>query len=213
MQRIKKGSARTWLSLIALVAVCVLLNNLGSRLNGLAGLPLYIDNIGTILAALLGGYIPCITVGFFSNLLNAFSNPVSIYYCVISVFIATAAALFAEKLRRLRIPHILLAVFTFALIGGSVGGLLTWLINGLSFGEGAAVDMAAAIDRAVPVGYFPSNLISCFIVDIADKAIVTAIALIIYKLLPKKLVGHLREFEWYYINVVDTKERKLRKRA
>ena len=49
---------RTWLSLLVLVAACILLNNIGARLNELLGLPFYIDNIGTILAALLGGYIP-----------------------------------------------------------------------------------------------------------------------------------------------------------
>lgn len=213
MQRIKRSSAKTWLSLLALVVVCILLNNLGSRLNGLIGLPFYIDIIGTILAALLGGYIPCITVGFFSNILNAVSSPDSVYYCVISVFIATAASIFAEKLRRCRIPYVVLAITTFAFLGGVVGGMLTWLIYGMDFGEGVAVDIAAAIDRIVPVGYLTSNLLSCFIIDFADKAIVTVIALIIYKLLPVKLTDFLKTFEWYYIHVLDKKERKLRKRA
>ena len=116
---------RTWLSLLVLVAACILLNNIGARLNGLLGLPFYIDNIGTILAALLGGYIPCITVGFFSNIFNAIANPDSIYYCVISVFIASLAAMYAPKLRRVKIPYILLAVLTFAFLGGVVGGMLT----------------------------------------------------------------------------------------
>lgn len=154
-----------------LVAACILLNNIGARLNGLLGLPFYIDNIGTILAALLGGYIPCITVGFFSNIFNAITSPDSIYYCVISVFIASLAAMYASKLRQFKIPYILLSVLTFAFLGGVVGGMLTWLIYGLDFGEGVAVDMAAAIDRAVSVGYLPSNLISCFVIDLADKAI------------------------------------------
>lgn len=214
MQRIKRNSARTWLSLIILVAVCVLLNNLGARLNGLVGLPFFIDNIGTILAALLGGYIPCITVGFFSNILNAvIASPDSIYYCVISVFIAAAAAMFAHKIRHVRIPYVILAIITFAFIGGVVGGMLTWLIYGMDFGEGVAVNMAAAIDRVVPIGYLPSNLISCFIIDLADKAIVTVIALIIYKLLPIKLINYLKEYDWYYINIIDKKERNIRKRT
>ena len=204
---------RTWLSLLVLVAVCILLNNIGARLNGLLGLPFYIDNIGTILAALLGGYIPCITVGFFSNIFNAIANPDSIYYCVISVFIASLAAIYAPKLRRVKIPYILLAVLTFAFLGGVVGGMLTWLIYGMDFGEGVAVDMAAAIDRAVPVGYLPSNLISSFVIDFADKAIVTVIALIIYKLLPNKLIGFLKGQEWYGIKVFEANERDIRNRT
>ena len=203
---------RSWLSLLALVAVCVLLNYLGAMVNGLLGLPFFIDNIGTLLAALLGGYIPCITVGFLSNIFNAIASPDSIYYCVISVFIATAAALFAEKLRRVRIPYILLAAVTFAFLGGVVGGMLTWLIYGMSFGEGVAVDLAASIDSAVPLGYLPSNLISCFVIDLGDKLIVTVIALIIYKLLPKKLIGYTKTMEWYEIKVFGGSERKIRGR-
>ena len=213
MSDLKQNRKRTWLTLLALIGVCVLLNNLGARLNGLLGLPFYFDNIGTILAALLGGYIPCITVGFLSNLFNAIASPDSIYYCVISVFIAMAAALYAKKLRRFRVPYILFAILTFAFIGGVIGGFLTWLIYGLSFGEGVAVDIAAGVDRAVPIGYLPSNLLSCLVIDIADKAVVTVIALIIYKLLPVKLIDYLKAREWFKIDVFEINKRSAAKRA
>lgn len=212
MDKLKQNIKRTWLSLIALIVICVLLNNLGARLNGLLGLPFFIDNIGTILSALLGGYIPCITVGFLSNIVNAFVSPDSIYYSVISVFIATAAVLFADRLRRVRIPYVILAVLTFAFLGGIVGGLLTWLLYGFSFGEGVAVDMAASIDSAVPIGYLPSNLVSCFVIDVCDKAIVTVISIIIYKLIPVKLIDYLKGQDWYYVSIFGKSTRKIRKR-
>ena len=113
------------LSFFGLVIICILLNNLGTRLCGALGLPLYLDNVGTILSAILGGYLPCITVGFFSNLVAGISDPSSIYYCVISVFIAAIAVAFAESLRRVRIPRVMLATVIFALLGGGIGGMLT----------------------------------------------------------------------------------------
>ena len=83
-----KRLLKTWTSLFCVTAVCILLNLLGSKLNGALGLPLYLDNIGTILAALLGGYIPCVTVGFMSNLIGGLSDSVTMYYCIIiEVFI------------------------------------------------------------------------------------------------------------------------------
>ena len=212
MPCIKQSPKRTWLSLLSLVAVCVLLNFLGARLNGLLGLPFYLDNVGTLLSALLGGYIPCVTVGFLSNVFNAFSSPDSIYYSVISVFIATAAALFADKMRRVRIPYVILAILTFGFIGGVIGGMLTWLIYGFDFGEGAAAEFAAAIDRVVPVGYLTSNLISNFLIDVADKAIVTTVSLIIFKLLPERLDNYLKGQDWFYISVFENSTRKIRKR-
>ena len=212
MPCIKQSPKRTWISLFVLVAVCVLLNFLGARLNGLLELPFFLDNVGTLLSALLGGYIPCVTVGFFSNVFNACSSPDSIYYCVISVFIATAAALFADKMRRVRIPYVILAILTFGFIGGVIGGIMTWLIYGYDFGSGVAVEMAAAIDRAVPIGYLSSNLLSCFIIDVCDKAIVTVVALIIFKLLPSKLDDYLKGQDWFYISVFENSTRKIRKR-
>lgn len=206
-----KSSWKTGVSLVCIIVGCIFLNILGTKLNALLGLPLYIDDIGTILSALLGGYIPCITVGFFTNIINGFADSYSIYYCIISVLIAVAAVTFAEKLRRLKIPYILLAILVFALLGGVVGGMLTWFINGLSFGEGFAVDMAASIDQAVPMGYFPSNLLSSFLIDLVDKAAVTVIALVIYKLFPLKLLSFLHTRSWYYITVFEKPDQHNRK--
>ena len=199
-------------SLIGVIVVCILLNILGTKLNGVLGLPLFIDNIGTILSAMLGGYIPCITVGFFTNIIDSFADSFTIYYCIISVLIAVAAVSFAEKMRRLKIPYILLGIVTFAFLGGVVGGLLTWFINGLNFGEGYAVDMAARINSVVPMGYFLSNLLSVFLIDLVDKAIVTVIALVIYKLLPSKLLDFLHTRDWYYLTVFEQSNKHNRKR-
>lgn len=206
-----KSSWKTGVSLVCIIVGCIFLNILGTKLNALLGLPLYIDDIGTILSALLGGYIPCITVGFFTNIINGFADSYSIYYCIISVLIAVAAVAFAEKLRRLKIPYILLAILVFALLGGVVGGMLTWFINGLSFGEGFAVDMAAGIDQAVPMGYFLSNLLSSFLIDLVDKAAVTIIAMVIYMLFPLKLLSFLHTRSWYYITVFEKPDQHNRK--
>lgn len=210
--KIKKNSAwKTGLSLIFTILAGLLLNILGTRINAALGWPLFIDDIGTILVAMLGGYIPCITVGFLSNLITGIFNPYSIYYCIISVLIAVAAVSFAEKMRQLKIPSILLAVLTFAFLGGAAGGLLTWLINGLNFGEGFSVDLAASINSAVPMGYFMSNILSNFLIDFVDKALVTVIAIIIYKLLPLRLLGFLHTQSWYYFTVFSNTDNRNRK--
>ena len=65
------------------------------------------------------------------------------YYCFVSVLIAASAAFFAEK-GLLKKPHgLLLAALVFAAIGGGLGGILTWFLNGFDFGGGAAGDIGA----------------------------------------------------------------------
>lgn len=203
---------KTGASLFGVIVIGVLLNILGIKLNGVLGLPFYLDNVGTILSAMAGGYIPCITVGFFTNIINGFSSPSSIYYCVISVLIAVTAVSFADKLRRLKIPYILISIVFFAFWGGIVGGLLTWFINGLNFGEGAAVDFAAQINNVIPMGYFMSNMTANFLIDFADKALVTALSLIIYKLLPSSVLDYVQTRSWYYVTLIERHNPYNRKR-
>lgn len=73
------GKRKTILMFIGLVAVGILLNILGTKLNGLLGLPFYLDNIGTILTALVGGYLPCIAVGFFYNIIVGIGDNMTTY--------------------------------------------------------------------------------------------------------------------------------------
>ena len=214
MEKMKnKKTDNTLRPIVYIIITCVLINILGTRLNALLGLPLYLDNTGTVLAALLGGYIPCITVGFFSNLINGFFDNLSIYYCVITVLIAGAAVAFAHNMRHLRIKYILSAILTFAFIGGVIGGVLTWLIFGMSFGKGFAADLAVSVNSKVPMGYFLSNILSNFLIDIVDKAIIVVAALTVYKLLPKSLIENLRNRDWYYISMFPKQKTKGIKRV
>lgn len=61
------------------------------------GIPLYVDNVGSILVAALGGSLPGMAVGFLSNTLSSLSNPISLYYGILTVIIAWFAARFSER--------------------------------------------------------------------------------------------------------------------
>ena len=76
-----------------LIAAGIVLNLVCARVASWLGLPLYFDCIGTVLAAVVGGYMPAITIGFFSNVFNGLlGSQNTLYYAVISVLVAVAAA-------------------------------------------------------------------------------------------------------------------------
>ena len=75
----------------------VLINLLPSRTAGALGIPLYLDNIGTLLAAILGGYLPGILVGYLNNIINMKGNPGNAYYVVLSTLIAACGAYLGSK--------------------------------------------------------------------------------------------------------------------
>lgn len=196
-RQIQSSRTKSFLLLLITVVIGVGLNFLGRLVNELLRLPLYLDNVGTLLSAMTGGLVPGITVGFFSNLINGLNDPNSTYYAVISILIAVTVVICKKRGMMTRLPQVLLAVVFFALIGGGLGGLLTWLIYGKDFGEGYAVDLAARLADALTIGYVSSNLLSNVLVDLVDKLIVTAVSVPLYLLMPEKLHNLYRSQSWY----------------
>jgi len=165
----------------ALLCLCgVLINVLGKSSVTALGLPLFLDTLGTILAAAVGGALPGILVGFFSNLLNSVFDQQTVYYGMLNVMIAVLAARFARKDGFRRIPMLLLAILVFALIGGGLGSVLTWFLN--DFGTGADLGGNA----------FLAQLWRDLLIDLADKALVCVLAALILKLLPSGLWERFR---------------------
>ena len=101
MSEIKTGSAldrkKSLRSVLLLCVVCIAIDLAGAKIATLTGIPLFLDSVGTILAAVLGGYIPGIAVGYIFNLINAIGWAPSAYYASISVIIAVIAALFSHR--------------------------------------------------------------------------------------------------------------------
>ncbi len=71
--------------------ICIaglVVNLIGSLVAAALDLPVYLDTIGTIFIASLGGYVPGIAVGFFTHLTKSFVDPSQMYFCAINVAIA-----------------------------------------------------------------------------------------------------------------------------
>ena len=111
------------------------------------------------------------------------------------MLIAWAAAFFVRTGWLTKFPKMLAAILTFSVIGGIGGGVLTWFLYGLSSGEGAAGMLAQNIIRFTGMSRFSADLAANFLIDIADKAISTFAALLLWKLLPKKFTAYFGIFK------------------
>ena len=121
---------------ILLCVIGLLVNFLLAHMAKGLKLPLYLDNIGSALVAALGGYIPGIVVGFFTNLINGIGDYTTTYYGSLSVLIAVSAAYFASKGYFSKLSHLPLIILVSSLIGGGLGSVLTWALYGFDFGTG-----------------------------------------------------------------------------
>ncbi|MBP5756631.1 MAG: HD domain-containing protein [Spirochaetales bacterium] len=183
---------------LALCFVGLAINVIGVRIARLTGIPLFLDNIGTVLSAVLGGTIPGIAVGFFTNLINAIGDGETAYYGCLSVMIAIASIIFEHKgFFSFKKPlKLLVVIVVFAIIGGALGSILTWALYGLSFGNGISAPLAHKFYEAGKLSMFWSQFFADLIIDLADKAITVLIVTTILSFLPEKLRKQLFFAGW-----------------
>ena len=93
-----------------LCAVCIAVNVIGSLPSTVLGFPLYLDSIGTIFAAAVGGFVPGIITGFLTNFFKGFFDLSSVYYIPINIMLALATAFYAKRDRWTRFPQVLWAL-------------------------------------------------------------------------------------------------------
>ena len=171
------------------VVINMALNSLVSALD----LPLYLDTVGTVLVAALGGYLPGVIVGFFTNAVKALSNPASLYYGTVNISIAFITPAFFSKGWHKKISGIIGMILLFTLIGGGLGALIPWLIEDISF-DGEAV--SSVIYETLHVSRGAAQLSAGLIRDLPDKAITVLLVLAAVRLIPESS-RHLFRFSMW----------------
>lgn len=172
---------------IAFFGGAVALNFILPRTAGYLNLPLYLDNVGTLFAAVLGGYLPGIVVGYLNNIINMRGNPGNAYYVVLSTMIAASGTYLGQKGYFKKFHKALLTIPVFAFIGGVLGSILTFLLYGYGMGEGISSPFARALLESGKLNVFWAQMLSDVVIDLVDKTITVVLAFTIIKLIPDKL--------------------------
>lgn len=178
---------------IILCIVGVAVNLLLTQVCAAFNLPLYLDTVGSISVAIMGGSLPGVIVGFVTNILKSFSDPSSLYYGVLNVLIALVASYFAQKDYFRKPLKILAATLTFSLIGGGLGTLIPWFLDGITFDSES---FAAYLYQAGVGNQAAAHILANLLMDLADKAVSMVIVLLIVHLLPEKIRDLFRFSGW-----------------
>ena len=177
-----------------LICVCgVALNMFLNAAVVAMGLPLYLDTVGTVLAAVLGGYLPGVIVGFATNIIKSISDSSSFYYISLNVLIAYFAAFLYKRGWLKKIYGIIGTIAVFVLIGGGLGTLIPWFMEQLTFDSES---LSGMIYGTGYFGEFSSHLLSSIIMDIPDKAITVLLVLVVLHFVFNKQNSHLGFVLW-----------------
>ncbi|SFB30911.1 HD domain-containing protein [Acetitomaculum ruminis DSM 5522] len=171
------------------IAINLVLNTVAVTMD----LPLYLDTVGTVSVAVLGGYLPGVIVGLVTNIIKSISNPTSLYYVSVNVLIAFFATFISKRGWLKHVAGIIGMTLAFVLIGGGLGNLIPWFMEGLSFYSKSMSEML------YETGYFDalsSHILSSIVMEIPDKVATVLIVLIILYLVPEKYTDRLG-FVWW----------------
>ncbi len=166
------------------IGLNLLLNAIVTGLN----LPLYLDTVGTVAVAVMGGYLPGVIVGFATNMIKTISDPAALYYGVLNVLIAFSATFLADRGWHKKIQGMAGMVLVFTFIGGGLGSLIPWFMEGLSFDSES---LSGLIYDAGVTSLGAAHVLSSLIMDLPDKIITVLLAILIVRFVP---AGFLRHF-------------------
>ncbi len=147
-----------------------------------AGLPLYLDTVGTVLVAASGGYLPGVIVGLATNLIKSTMDLSSLYYGVLNMLIAVLASFLASRGWFKKIGGILGSVLMFTLIGGGIGAFIPWFLEEITF------DSETLSSLLYNTGHFSvgaAHLLSSLIMDLPDKAVTVFFAVLLMRIIPR----------------------------
>ena len=197
----ESDKSKKWISFgnaVLFVFATLLLNIIFSKIVLALNLPVFLDSIGTIVAAMLGGNLPAVIVGFCVNAINGISDITTLYYGIISILIGVAAALFQRNGFFKTPGKIVVTILVFAFLGGGLGSVLTYFLFGYDFGEGISAPFALAIYNHLGFSKFFAQLSADIILDVFDKTLTVLGALLIFRYIPqayKKYIGKLFLFD------------------
>ena len=172
--------------LAGFLAACVALNFIGSFLAYSLALPMYLDTIGTVVAAAVGGPLPGMLAGYLTNFLAGLFDPSSTYYGTVNVLIGLAAAMLARRGWLQRLERLPVAVCVFSLIGGGLGSALSWCLSGFALGERATAPLAWFFVDSGWMSPFAAQMVSGIVVDVEDKLLSVLVAFVILLLLRRR---------------------------
>ena len=174
---------------LVLIPISVGINLVGGMIASSLKLPLFLDMIGTILSAALGGPWVAALVGFLTNVFLALvSNPVYLPYSLVSIGCGLVTGFMIRGGLFKKVWGIVLTWLAVTLISVIIASTITVFVFGGATGATGSAFLTAALIAATQ-NIIQSVVASSFIENLADRAIAFVLVYIILKRIPKRFLS------------------------
>ncbi|MCR4889534.1 MAG: HD domain-containing protein [Ruminococcus sp.] len=147
----------------------LLINLLGTYICQKTGIPLYLDTVGTVFAAVCGGIFPGIVTAFLLTFTKGISDNDALFYCLVGIIMGVCGAIFSKRGFFRNPIKALEAIPVFILTAAIPDSVITWYL----YPEAQTTFIAQVISDIKTEG--------------ADKALTILIVFVLYKLIPQKM--------------------------
>ncbi|MBO4540124.1 MAG: hypothetical protein J5781_07570, partial [Clostridia bacterium] len=182
MTRKKRARRQLWLMPLLIVGGIVL-NWLIGKPCELLGLPLYLNNFGTVFVSIFGGALPAAILGLLSTAIGVFTVPNRIYFGLIGVFLAINISWLNSKGVFKSVWKTLLSIVVMGIIFGTLNSILSWVLFGFE-DSGALEPLAQKIYSLGTLDKYPSLVFACIVIETADKLVTIGVVVLVYRLMP-----------------------------
>lgn len=171
--------------MLVLMSACIAINMILGQLASMLKLPIFLDSIGTILAALLGGPWVALLTGLITNLLwGLISSPVAAAFAPVAMVIGLVAGYMARVGWFRSWWQVIVSGLVITIAVTIVATpIRTYLFGGVT---GSGADFAVAYLHAVGEGLLQSVGLTVFGTNLADKVISALLAWQLVRQMPKR---------------------------
>jgi energy-coupling factor transport system substrate-specific component len=174
---------------LVLIPISVGINLVGGMIASSLKLPVFLDMIGTILSAALGGPWVAALVGLLTNIFLALvSNPVYLPYSLVSIASGLVAGFMIRGGLFRKWWGIVLTWLAVTLVSVITASTITVVLFGGATGATGSSVLTATLIAATQ-NIVQSVVTSAFIENLIDRAIAFAVAYIMLKRIPKRFLS------------------------
>ena len=189
--RSNRSSAERAVSVIIGIMLNVLLAFIAYR----TGMPMYLDTVGTISIAAVGGLFPGIMTAIITNTICTTFNSASIYFGIVNALIAMYTAWFVRNKTLLRFRNVVIYLVTVSCISGLSSSIIQWILLGEPQNP-AIRSFMDSIEFGGNETKFMAFVLLNILLNLFDKGVSFGFAVLMLHFIPSELQKNIRESGW-----------------
>ena len=202
MYSIGKNSAKKWFRFVLFLILGICINLIFNTIaNRCLDKIMYLDTVGTMLVAIIGGYFPGIFVALASNLICGIFDNTTLNFVLLNILIALFTSFFYNKFHNENKKYFIFFnqyIIVVSVCASIFGTIITYAQGHTAPHDAGLIDcLVLFIMNQLHCNFLAGHFISNLLVNLVDKSICLLIACFLVKIMPKNVIKDIRDVAWY----------------